>query len=332
MNELIYRLTSHTIMDVQLTWNELCAWDFQKSGAESGAESEGESGYQRACSSAVNGCAKLADPWITSDYMGEDAGGDLFFSLPNNRIWRFRREYLKDREPFYIQLEATDTTELYRHSKELYENNRRLAEQYGRQQRLLENIVGMNREKEILSIKMRIHDDLGRSILATKQHLSGDTLSGDLPHLAETWNNTIRSLENFAQISADAQTSPETELQKAADMVGCHIKYKGERPDGRKAALLFYAAVREALTNAVRHAGAYELTVATQPTALGYHIEISDNGRPAVSPVVEGGGLSNLRKRLEQQGATLEVRCKEGVVLVVKIPHETKNTSEKEGG
>lgn len=173
MNQLIFQLTGHTIMNAKTTWEELLGLD------------------------SANGCVKLEKPWMTKDHMGEEADDCVFISLPDGGIWRFRKEALTDRLPHCIQLEATDISDLYRYSKELYENNRRLAEQYVRQQKLLANIVEINHEKEILQAKIRIHDDLGRSILTTKQYLWNQTLSENIPYLAEIWNNTIRSLTDF---------------------------------------------------------------------------------------------------------------------------------------
>lgn len=298
MNELLYRLTGHTMMDAQLTWNELYAID------------------------SARDCKRLDEPWITRDYVGDIAGDGIFFSFPDGSVWRFQREELKDNNPHYIQLEATDISELYRYSKELYENNLRLSEQYERQQRLLANIVEINHEKEILSMKMRIHDDLGRSILTTKQHLLSGTIFENTSVLTELWNTTIRCLEDYTQAYLDAGDSPEVELQKAADMIGCRINFYGERPVGRKTTLLFYAAVREGLANAVRHAAADELSVAIKPTVRGYHIEISDNGKNSMPPLVEGNGLSNLRRKLEQNGATFDIKYNDGVVLIVELPLE----------
>jgi len=217
-------------------------------------------------------------------------------------------------------MEATDITDLYNYSRKLYENNQRLAMQFERQKSLLENIVDINREKEILATKMRIHDDLGRSIITTKQHLWNQTLSGNIPHLAEIWNNTIRNLADFTQISGDADVSPEIELLHAADIIGCRINFFGERPSNRKTALLLYASVREALTNAVKHAKADQLNVVINPTDQGYDVEISDNGVTPVESITEGSGLSNLRKRLEQEGATLLVKCGNRVDLKVQLP------------
>jgi len=296
MNELVYRLTKHTIMNARLTWEELRQFR------------------------PANGCEKLEEPRMDRGETSEAADGRMFFKLPDGNIWRFRREELGGADLRYVQLEATDISDLYRYSEKLYENNKRLAEQQARRHNLLANIVEINHEKEILRTKMRIHDDLGRSILITKQHLSNQTLSASAHYLADLWDKTIRSLSDFTHIYADEDISPEIELMRAADMIGCHIYFSGDRPSHRKTALLFYATVREALTNAVRHANADQLYVTIRPNNRGYHVEISDNGSVPVSSITEGNGLGNLRRRLEQEGATLQIICEGGVVLIAELP------------
>ena len=298
MNELIYLLTGKTIMNALLTWEELLRFV------------------------SANGCEKLDEQWMAQSNLDVAPDECMFFSLPDSRIWRFRQEELIERQPHYIQLEATDISDLYHYSRELYENNLRLAEQYERQKNLLENIVEINHEKEILTTKIRIHDDLGRSIITTKQHLLNQTLTENIPYLTEIWSNTIRNLIDFTSENPEQESSPEAELLKAANMVGCRINFHNQRPTGRKTALLFYALVREALTNAAMHANADQLDVSISQTDFGYHVVISDNGNVQVSSVTEGSGLTNLRRRLEQDGASLQVICEEGVVLIADFPAE----------
>ena len=296
MNELVHRLTGHTIMNALLTWEELRQID------------------------SVAGGAQVEDLWSRTEGPGADPAESLYFSLSDGNIWRFRKEELQERQPHYLQLEAVEISDLYRYSQELTANNRKLAQQHQRQKSLIENIVEINREKEILTTKMRIHDDLGRSIIATKQHLQNQTLADNLSYLKETWRNTIRRLADFSGIDQGLEVSPEIELQKVAGMIGCRIDFQGPRPTERKTALLLYAMVREALTNAVLHAKASRLQVVLKPIEYGYQVEISDNGTAPVTELIEGNGLGNLRRRLEQEGATLSIECGTGVKLTAELP------------
>ena len=304
MNDLIYRLTGHTIMNAQIAWEELRQLD------------------------SANGYVKLRNLWLNNERPDEcfDERPDecfderLLFIQIDGYIWKFSKEVIADSVSEYTQIESAEISELYRNTEKLYEINEKLTKQHERLQDLLANIMEINHEKEILSAKMRIHDDLGRSILTTKQHLSNNTFSEGVPYLTELWSSTIKRLTDFTLIDSRIDISPEVELQKAAEMIGCRINIIGDQPADRKSVLLFFAAVREALTNAVKHAHADQLYVSIIPKGRGYHIEISDNGTAQVSTVTEGSGLTNLRQRLELEGATLQVKCNDGVVIIAELP------------
>ena len=123
MNQLVYQLTGHTIINARAVWEEL---------SQAGNK---------------NGFIKQGSILIDGGRTGEPEEDSIYFLLPDDRIWRFRKHELTDQTPYYIQVEATDITELYRYSKELYENNKTLEEQNKRQRSLLAIIVKINHEK-----------------------------------------------------------------------------------------------------------------------------------------------------------------------------------------
>ena len=249
-------------------------------GASDGAHGPGRRGaLGRAAGAGSARQRRRAGAALAGD-SGRAQENPLDLSLPDGTVWQLRRDVLADGGQTYIQIEASDITQLYRLSRELYENNRRLRALQERQKALLADIVQINREKEL----------------------------------------------------EDAAEAPqEAELLQVAGMIGCRVQFSGERPTDRGVLRLLYAAVREALTNAVRHAGADTLTVAIRPTAAGYHAEISSNGRPAAGLVREGDGLRNLRRRLEQEGASMQLVCRGGVVLLLELPCGAKTDGRRDG-
>lgn len=62
--------------------------------------------------------------------------------------------------------------------------------------------------------------------------------------------------------------------------------------------------VQEALTNAVRHAGARELQVSISRDGAGLRVRIADDGRLR-GPLREGNGLTGMRERIEAVGGRL---------------------------
>jgi ligand-binding sensor domain-containing protein/signal transduction histidine kinase len=89
---------------------------------------------------------------------------------------------------------------------------------------------------------------------------------------------------------------------------------------------------REALQNAVTHAGATEVKVVLQLNADGLEIVIADNGvgfDPA-NVAKPGNGLSNMRKRMENIGGVLEIRSqpRAGATVLLKLPPHRLNQPE----
>lgn len=95
-----------------------------------------------------------------------------------------------------------------------------------------------------------------------------------------------------------------------------------EVPSGGDEALGY--AVREAVTNVVRHAGATRVEIAAGP---GW-VEIRDDGRASDEPV-PGAGLSGLERRLAERGGALTLSPTPGGGLTVRaeVPvHETEES------
>lgn len=296
INDLCFRLTGHTITNAERAWRELRAMKLIDT-------SEGlQTGF-----STVN---------------PNRAQERFLCRLADGTVWQFQRQNLTVRRVPVIQYEAADITELYQYRNRLRENIAQAEKLHERQRDLLRNIVQNNLDKEILEAKIRIHDDFGHLLLMSRSALNEDAGSLKANELFETWTNVINDMENASSPRAVSQTTPEKELVQVAGMIGCQVRFNGRQPSERKPLLLLYAAVREALTNAVRHAGADCLTIDIRDEGNRYHAEIRNNGQKNNTPIREGGGLGNLRRRFEQEGASLLIDSSDGVTLILTIPKE----------
>ena len=77
-------------------------------------------------------------------------------------------------------------------------------------------------------------------------------------------------------------------------------------------------ALREAVTNVVRHAQAQRCSVRLRGDRKLCTLEIADNGRGADAP--EGNGLRGMRERLEAIGGSLQRQTQAGTRLVINLP------------
>ena len=285
INEVCYELTGHTITNGQSMWLELMEHAIPEENVKS-------------------------------------QSGLILCRLSDGTVWQFQKRQLEVETAQVIQYVASDITELYEYGNRLLENNLRVAELHERQRELLKNIVQNNVDQELLSAKMRIHDNFGRVLIMTKQALFEHDRENDGEDIFLAWQNVITDMENASLILEPKETLPQNELVQVADLIGCKVEFQGKQPVERKALLLLYAAIREALTNAVRHAGANQLTIIIEDKKEKYHVRILNNGNRNVSSIKEGSGLTNLRKRLEQEGATLQYGFSQGVELILTIPKE----------
>ncbi len=77
-------------------------------------------------------------------------------------------------------------------------------------------------------------------------------------------------------------------------------------------------ALREAVTNVVRHAEASRCNVSLKRNAALCTLEISDDGCGAAGP--EGNGLRGMRERLEAVGGSLRLLTSNGTRLIIDLP------------
>ena len=295
MNDLMYLLTGNTIVDADHSWNELVNTEKR------------------------NGCVKLHDTYIEGA-IDHDERDPQIFKFPDGKIWQFRRVPIKEEEKTFTQIEASEITELYNLSQKLAEDKNNLMEQAERQKKLTEEIVKTNYEKERVSFKMYIHDELGRCTLASRQAFAEGTIDEDSDKLIKLWERSIHNLLDISQEEKKEENHPEIELRKVAGIIGCELDIQGDQPKSPRSLKLLYSAMRETLTNAVRHGNADKLTVRIAKNKSGYHVVIFDNGNVDKKTIVEGSGLGNLRKKLEMEGATMKITVDKKVILEFEIP------------
>ncbi len=245
------------------------------------------------------------------------------FLLEDGSVWRFVEEAVTAEDgAAYTQIVASNVTVLYEKQKELERNNIELQKRGKRLQRLSADVTAVTREEEILSMKMRVHDDIGRSVIATRRLLQQGRPTEELD--LSTWKNAIHLLKRSSERPKDKDAL--TQLVEAAAGIGIAIHLDGTLPQHAAAAYLLITAMRECATNAVRHGGATALYVRVTQIQGIARARITNNGTPPEGPVSEGGGLSALRARIEKAGGDMEVRFAPDFELTVSVPITEEET------
>lgn len=240
------------------------------------------------------------------------------FHWNDGKIWQFSRTELTLQNRSYIQTTATDITRLYRLTEELGKNNGALDEQYKRLKNILGEIVQITQEEEILASKVKIHKELGERLLSARRYLMQKQPGKDISELFQQWRDAVKFMEGTLKEEKTSEYAMR-ELMEAAEALGCTITFEGGTQDDAGGYPLLKHAIREAMTNAIRHAGANELTVQMDIQEDRLYAVIKDNGSRPITPISEGSGLYTLRSRIEQAGGNMEIRCGDGVELHIEI-------------
>jgi two-component system sensor histidine kinase DesK len=194
--------------------------------------------------------------------------------------------------------------------------------------------------EERLRLARDLHDLLGHSLslITLKSELAGRMLP-DHPDKAAQQVADIEQVSRQALVDVREAVTGYRRPRLSAELAGTQVALTAAGvtadapdepdlagvPEESESALAW--ALREAVTNVVRHSGATRCTVEVvrRQTLDGPVLELSveDNGSGG-SGKGPGNGLTGLTERLEKAGGTLEAaRTKQGFRLVARVPVDT---------
>ena len=263
-----------------------------------------------------------------------DVSDGLVILTSDSKVWNVRRSEIEAEGNRINEIVALDVTEQYELRRELEERNERLNSVNERLRIFSRDMSRLTAEKELLDAKIKVHDDLGRSLLAFRAYLTAEPSKRDRSKLLPLWRYVISVMKK--------ETAPSEEwdaIEKTAESLHIQIEINGDLPAGLadlpvsgevRSAIM--AAIRECLTNTARHArgdrlfvlikcgaeqGADHASTSGSPSASGtapcddaphgIRIEITNNGRAPLVPIQEAGGLSNLRHMVERAGGIMTI-------------------------
>ena len=203
-------------------------------------------------------------------------------------------------------------------------------------------------ERERARIAQDLHDDLGSSL--TRLSLLSGLIKADKDHpeqveahagkLAESADQTVRALEEIVWAVRPGSDTLQSLVEYIAHFANelfegnatrCRLDLPHDLPawplppDVRHNIFLI---VKEALTNALKHAGAGEVRVLAKVSADTLEILVQDEGKgfdPASTAEGRRNGLGNMRRRAEAIGGRLELRSAQGAGTTVRLVVTLKN-------
>src|SRR5882757_1358457 len=178
-----------------------------------------------------------------------------------------------------------------------------------------------------------LHDVLGHtlSVIVLKAELAGRLIERDpqraAAEIADVEKTARTALSEVREaiggyrsqgLPAEMELARNT-LQAAGVVLSCETPVPHLRAAEETVLCL---AVREAVTNIVRHAQATHCRICFNTSADGYHsLFITDDGAHSkLHEVHEGNGLRGMRERVQSLGGRLSITTDPGVTLLVELP------------
>ncbi|MBZ5526081.1 MAG: sensor histidine kinase [Acidobacteriia bacterium] len=212
------------------------------------------------------------------------------------------------------------------HFAERHRDNQKLT-------RAQEEVERMAKVAERERIARDLHDVLGHtlSLIILKSQLAARLSEKDPQRAAREIQDVERiSRDALAQVRSTIQGYHSRSLAAEAEQaknalhavgvqVECDIGTTG-LPAAQEGVLAL--ALREAVTNVIRHASATTCRLSLQQTNGSWRLQIKDDG--CGTPAPEGMGLTGMRQRVEALGGNLQREVAGGTTLTIILPAVTQ--------
>ena len=222
-----------------------------------------------------------------------------------NKIWNLKISNEKE-------IILIDITNIYRlqeeqelQNKEIEENNKKILE-------TIQNIEKIEKTKNLLKIKNNYHDKLGHKLaLFTKYLEQKEKNTKDIEFLLDSiYEDTITNVSSSQKLD---------NLIKMYHIIGVNINLKGELPKKEKESNIFFEIIREAVTNAIRHANSTEVYIKIKGDTEHTKMTIRNNGKKPKAEIIENEGIKGMRRKIAQIGGKIEIITKPEFLINIEI-------------
>ena len=209
-----------------------------------------------------------------------------------------------------------DITKEYELHQKLNEQNRKIKENNKQILLSIDNIEELEREKNLLKLKNKYHDILGQNLSILQQYLNRKNISQEN---FEEIKFMIQKMFIDIEDTEDTNTNLEN-LIKIHKKNGTDIVINGKLPQNKEVAKVFFEIIREATTNAIRHAGSSKVFVNIKETLEETYMIITNNGKKSNEFITENQGIKDMRRKIEKLG---------GMFYISTLPEFSVNISIK---
>ena len=209
-----------------------------------------------------------------------------------------------------------DITEEYKLHQKLNGQNKKLKENNKKILLSIDNIEELEKEKNLLKLKNKYHDILGQNLSILQQYLNKENITQEN---FEEIKFMIQKMFIDIEDTDDTNTNLEN-LIKIHKKNGTDIIIDGKLPQNKETAKVFFEIIREATTNAIRHAGSSKVFVNIKETLEETYMIITNDGRKSNEFITENQGIKDMRRKVKKLG---------GMFYISTVPEFSVNISIK---
>ncbi|MBR6119575.1 MAG: hypothetical protein IKQ04_04565 [Oscillospiraceae bacterium] len=245
--------------------------------------------------------------------------GLLVLELPDGAAWAISESEGRYRSSPVRMLTASDVTELLQKSASLQKLQAQLAGLNRRLTDYYRDVAALTTQKEILSARVRLHDEMGAELLMMQRYLIH---GGPEAERAELEARLRQSL-NFLKHQPRALRRDELEqILETAEQLQLRIVMEGPLPEPSPLRHILATALHECMTNTLRHAGGDELRVKLSHAGERLLVRLTNNGAQPEAPIREQGGLKALRALTEEAGGVMRVQIRPVFAVCLDLPRK----------
>lgn len=247
------------------------------------------------------------------------AEDEVVITLDDDKVFSISDHPFSDEEPMLRVMTAADITEQYQNTRRLklqqeivVKLNKELSD-YGKQ--IVSNITA----KEVLNVKVKIHDELGANLLAIKRYILNGGSTEERIAIENILRKNLQYLKNEMTVTEKDEYAVILDTAEKLDM---KINVIGELTETQPQRHVIVTGIHECLTNTIRHAGGDELTVVLEEDANMLIARFTNNGKAPESEAKEKGGLALLKALVEESDGTMQILWDPKFELIIKLPKE----------
>ncbi len=244
---------------------------------------------------------------------------DWIYGLDDGTVWQFSKQFIISKSgQTYMEIKAIEITMLHKLKEELLRNNEVKEEMVTRLENISQYMKVSTREKEILRLKARVHSEFGEGLQRIHHYIHHD---GDMEERQTILSHQRKIAKMIlGEVGQGDIDDPMIEFERLMKRLNRTLVLKGTMPTKKEMRSFLVEILRECRTNMIRHARATTMYVRIFQKDGWLYMDVSNDGKVPEKEVVEGGGLSALRARIEDKGGKMTVISQPEFILVVGLP------------